>query len=324
VDVTIGPYETYSDGLFGYKAAFEVYVTIRDDAETAKLAKFGGHLQALENALPIEARYRNPKLGASSPIRVVNVAYAGGEASSGVQTAAFNLPNDDRVIAAKGSKRVMLKNVQEAKFEKTLVPISRVVLDRSQQPDVSFDAFFTHVLMHELMHGLGPHNITVDGKETAVRLQLKDTYSAIEEAKADISGLWALQQLVDKGVLDRGLERTMYTTFLASIFRSVRFGIAEAHGKGIALQFNYLTDEGAIRYDDKTGTFAIVPAKVKDAVRKLTGQIMTLQAEGSYEKAKALLDRYGVVRPEMQKALDRLANVPVDIEPSYPLAKVAK
>jgi hypothetical protein len=323
IDPTIGPYETYSDGLFGYKAAFEAFVTLRDDAESAKLAKFAGHLQELENNLPIDPKYRNPKLGASAPIRVVNVVFASGEANSGVQTAAFNLPNDERVVAAKGSKRVMLKNVQEAKFEKTLVPISKVVLDRSQLGDVAFDAFFTHVLMHELMHGLGPQNITVDGKATTVRLQLKEQYSAIEEAKADISGLWALQQLVDKGVIDRRLERTMYTTYLASMFRSVRFGTTEAHGKGVALQFNYLMDEGAIRYDEKSGTFSVVPAKIKDAVRKLTGEIMTVEAEGSYDKAKAMLTTYGVVRPEMQKALDRLADVPVDIEPSYPLAKAA-
>ena len=280
IDVTIGPYETYSDGVFGYKAAFEAFVNLRDDAETAKLAKFGQYLQELEDHLPIDAKYRNPKIGALSPIRVVNVAFTSGEANSGVQTAAYNLPNDERVIDQKGSKRVMLKNVQAAKFEKTLVPISREVLDRAELADVSFEAFFTHVLMHELMHGLGPHNIVVDGKETAVRLQLKDTYSTIEEAKADISGLWALQYLVDKGVLDKSLERTMYATFLASIFRSVRFGIAEAHGRGVALQFNYLVDQGAIEFDEKTGRFAVVPDKIKDGVRKLTGDIMTLEPKG--------------------------------------------
>ena len=321
IDVTIGPYETYSDGINGYKAAFEAYVTLRDEAESAKLAKFSGFLQELENNLPIDARYRNPKIGAGAPIRVVNVVYAAGEANSGVQTAAFNLPNDERVVQEKGSKRVMLKNVQEAKFQKTLVPISRVVLDRAAQKDVAFEAFFTHVLMHELLHGIGPQNITVDGKPTTVRLQLKETNSALEEAKADISGLWALQYLVDKGALDRRFERTMYTTFLASIFRSVRFGVTEAHGKGVAIQFNYLMDEGAIRHDPRTGTFAVVPEKIKDAVRKLAGEIMTIQAEGSYAKAKALGDRYGVVRPEMQAALDRLRDVPVDIEPSFPLAR---
>ena len=193
IDVTIGPYETYEDELFSYKAAFEAYVTLRDDAETAKLAKFGGYLQELENNLPIEPRYRNPKLGAASPIRVVNEVFASGEGNSGVQTAAFNLPNDERVVKEKGSKRVMLKNVQDAKFNKTLIPISRVVLDPADQKALSFDSFFTHILCHELMHGLGPHNITIGGQETTPRKQLKELYSAIEEAKADVTGLWALQ-----------------------------------------------------------------------------------------------------------------------------------
>ncbi|HJQ30892.1 MAG TPA: hypothetical protein VJ866_01860 [Pyrinomonadaceae bacterium] len=320
IDVTIGPYETYSDGLFGYKAAFEAYVTLRDEAESQKLARFSGFLQELENNLPIDPKYRNPKLGAAAPIRVVNVVYSSGEGNSGVQTAAFNLPNDERVVHEKGSKRVMLKNVQEAKFEKTLVPISRVVLSPADQRHVSFEPFFTHVLAHELMHGLGPHTITVGGSETSVRKELKDQYSAIEEAKADITGLWALQYLIDKGALPRTLEQTLYTTYLASAFRSVRFGIKEAHGRGVAMQFNYLTDEGAITFDEGKGTFSVVPSKIKDAVRKLTHDLLTIEAEGSYDGAKAMLTKYGVVRPAMQGALERLKDVPVDIEPSYPLA----
>jgi hypothetical protein len=321
IEVTIGPYETYEDELFSYKAAFEAYVTLRDEVESQKLAKFSQYLQELEDNLPIDARYRNPKLGAASPIRVVNEVYASGEGNSGVQTAAYNLPNDERVVKEKGSKRVMLKNVQEAKFKQTLIPISKVVLSQADQRDVSFDPFFTHILAHELMHGLGPHNITVEGQETTVRKQLKELSSALEEAKADITGLWALQYLMDKGVVDKKTERALYTTFLASAFRSVRFGITEAHGRGIALQFNYLMDEDAFRYDERTGTFSVNPAKIKDAVRKLTHEIMTVQAEGSYDKAKAMLDKYGVIRLPMQKALDRLTNVPVDIEPIFPLAK---
>jgi hypothetical protein len=320
IDVTMGPYETYSDGLFGYKAAFEAYVTLRDEAETQKLARFSNYLQELENNLPIEPRYRNPKLGAGSPIRVVNVVFSSGEGNSGVQTAAFNLPNDERVVTEKGSKRVMLRNVQQAKFDKTLIPISRVVLKPAEQSRVAFDAFFTHILTHELMHGLGPHTIRVGNEDTTVRKQLKDTYSAIEEAKADITGLWALQYLMDKGVIDKTLERTVYTTYLASAFRSVRFGIKEAHGRGVAMQFNYLTDEGAIQYDERTKTFSIVPSRIKDAVRKLTGELLTIEAEGSYDKARAILEKYAVVRPPMQRALDRLKSVPVDIEPAYPLA----
>lgn len=321
IEVTIGPYETYEDELFGYKAAFEAYVTVRDDAETAKLQKFSGYLQELENNLPIDPKYRNPKLGASSPIRVVDTVFNGGEGNRGVQTAAYNLPNDERVVREKGSKRVMLKNVQEAKFKQTLIPISRVVLDPSQQGSVEFEPFFSHILAHELMHGLGPKVIKVAGNDSSVRKELKDKYSAIEEAKADITGLWALQYLIDKGVVDKKLEQALYTTFLASSFRSVRFGITEAHGKGVALQFNYLLDEGAFKVDEAKGTFSVDPAKIKDAVRKLTNELLTLEAEGSYAKATAMLDKYAVIRPAMQKALDHLADVPVDIEPIFTLAR---
>jgi hypothetical protein len=321
IDLTIGPYETYEDELFGYKAAFEAYVTLRDDAETAKLKKFSGYLQELENNLPIDPKYRNPKLGPASPIHVVNEVFSSGEGNSGVQTAAFNLPNDERVVKEKGSKRIMLKNVQDAKFNKTLIPISRVVLTPADRTKLSFEAFFTHILTHELMHGLGPHNITVNGQATTVRLQLKDKYSSIEEAKADVTGLWALQYLIDKGVVDKTMQRTLYTTYLASMFRSVRFGINEAHGRGVAMQFNYFTDEGAIKYDDRTGKFSIDESKIRDAVRKLTTELLTIEAEGSYEKAAAILDKYAVLRPPMKSAFEKLKTVPVDIEPVFPLAR---
>ena len=297
IDLTIGPYETYEDELFGYKAAFEAYVTLRDDAETAKLKKFSSYLQELEDHLPIDSKYRNPKLGAASPIRVVNEVFSSGEGNNGVQTAAFNLPNDERVVKEKGSKRIMLKNVQDAKFNKTLIPISRVVLTRTDQAKLSFDSFFTHILTHELMHGLGPHNINVDGQATTVRLQLKDKYSSIEEAKADVTGLWALQYLINKGVVPQTMQRTLYTTYLASMFRSVRFGINEAHGRGVAMQFNYFTDAGGIQYDERTGKFTVDESKIQDAVRKLTTELLTIEAEGSYEKAAAILDKYAVIRP---------------------------
>ncbi|HET8781867.1 MAG TPA: hypothetical protein VFM63_05595 [Pyrinomonadaceae bacterium] len=321
IDVTFGPYETYEDELFSYKAAFEAYVTLRDDVETAKLAKFSSHLQELENNLPIDARYRNPKLGAASPIRVVNLVFSSGEGNSGVQTAAFNLPNDERVIKEKGSKRVMLKNTQDAKFNKTLVPISRVVLEPADQSALAFDSFFTHILCHELMHGLGPHNIKINGEDTTVRKQLKELYSAIEEAKADMTGLWALQYMIDRGIIEKSMERTLYTTYLASMFRSVRFGITEAHGRGVAMQFNYLADEGAIKFNQASGTFSVDAAKIKDSVRKLTTELLMIEAEGSYDKAKAILDKFAVIRPPMQQALEKLKDVPVDIEPIFPLAK---
>ena len=321
IDVTIGPYETYEDELFGYKAAFEAYVTLRDDAETAKLTKFSQYLQELENNLPIDPKYRNPKLGAASPIRVVNEVFGSGEGNNAVQTAAFNLPNDERVVKEKGSKRIMLKNVQDAKFNKTLIPISRVVLTPAQQRDLAFDAFFTHILTHELMHGLGPHNILVNGQPTTVRLQLKDKYSSIEEAKADVTGLWALQYLIDKGVVARSMQRTLYTTYLASMFRAVRFGITESHGRGVAMQFNYFTDERAIKFDERTGKFSVDESMIRAAVGKLTNELLTIEAEGSYDKAKAILDKYAVIRPPMKGALDRLKDVPVDIEPIFPMVR---
>ncbi len=317
IEPTIGPYEVYLDDLFNYKAAFEAFITLRDDAETAKLATFSNHLQEIENNLPIDPKYRNPKLGALSPIRVVNEVAIGGEARAGVQTAAFNLPNDERVTREKGSKRVMLKNVQEAKFTQCLIPISKIVLDPGLQQYVAFEPFFTHILAHELMHGLGPHTITVNGKQTTVRQEMKELSSTLEEAKADISGLFALQFLIDNGVIDKGMEKSIYATYLSSIFRSVRFGIEEAHGKGTALQFNYLFDEGAFRLDPTNATFTVDFEKIAPAVKKLTGEIMTIQAHGDYEKAKSLLEKYGVVRPAMRKSLDKLSAIPVDIEPEF-------
>ncbi|HEX7019051.1 MAG TPA: hypothetical protein VF159_03515 [Gemmatimonadaceae bacterium] len=321
IEPTIGPYEVYEDEWFNAKAAFESFITIRDEAETKKLQGFSAHLQELENNLPIDPKYRNPSLGALAPLRVVNEVFAAGDGNRGVQTAAYNLPNDERVVREKGTKRVMLKNVQDAKFKMVLMPISKIALPAGAQANVSFEAFFTHILMHELMHGLGPHNITVNGKQTTVRQALKETYSAIEEAKADVSGLWALRYLADHGQLDPAIAKTMYTTFLASAFRSIRFGTSEAHGKGIAVQINAFLDAGAFvaRPD---GTFTVDDAKIAGAVEALTREIMTLQAEGSYAKAKDLLTRQGVVRPEVKRVLDRLTDVPVDIEPRFTTAEM--
>jgi hypothetical protein len=214
----------------------------------------------------------------------------------------------------------MLKNVQEAKFQKVLLPIAQVALAPADRPHVKFEAFFTHILMHELMHGLGPHDISAGGRNTTVRQELKETYSTIEEAKADISGLWALQYLVDKGALDRAIAESMYKTFLASAFRSIRFGVNEAHGRGIAIQLNTLLDAGAFR-TSPDGTFTLDTEKTRRAVESLTGRLMTIQANGSYADAKKLYDELGVVRPEVQTVLDRLKNVPVDIEPRFTTAR---
>ena len=320
IEPTIGPYEVYEDEWFNYKAAFEAFVTIRDDAETAQLARFGAELQELEDNLPIDPAYRDPELGALAPIRVVNVVFTAGDANSGVQTAAFNLPNDERVIRDHGSKRVMLKNVQEAKFQRVLTPIAALALPSTERTDVSFDAFFTHILMHELMHGLGPHSVAVDGRETTVRQALRETYSTIEEAKADVSGLWALHYLIDKGVIDRSLERQIYTTFLASTFRSIRFGIGAAHGRGIAIQLNTFLDAGAVTVGPD-GRFRVDHTRIRDAVEELTSRLMTIQAQGDYDEANRVLETLGVIRPEVQRVLDRLRNVPIDIQPRYVTAE---
>ncbi len=316
IEPTIGPYEVYEDEWFNYKAAFEAFVTIRDDAETAQLARFGAELQGLEDNLPIDPAYRDPALGALAPIRVVNVVFTAGDANSGVQTAAFNLPNDERVVRDHGAKRVMLKNVQEAKFQQVLAPIAAVAVPFSERVDVSFEAFFTHILMHELMHGLGPQAVDVDGGATTVRQALRETYSTIEEAKADISGLWALHFLIDKGVIDRSLERSIYTTFLASTFRSIRFGINEAHGRGVAVQLNTFLDAGAVTVG-VDGRFRVDHTRIREAVEGLTRRLMTIQAQGDYDEANRVLETLGVVRPEVQRILDRLGGVPIDIQPRY-------
>lgn len=325
IDITIGPYETYNDEIFGYKAGFEAYVNLRDDVETEKLKFFGGHLQEIENNLPINPEYRNPKLGSQAPIRVVNQILSAGDGHHGVQTAAYNLPNDERVVAQKGSKRVMLKNVQEAKFHSTLEPIAKRVLTPAGQSDLSFDSFFTHILAHELSHGIGPHQITLSGRATSPRQELKELYSAIEEAKADVTGLFMLQYLYDHKLIEggAGAERKLYTTYLASTFRSLRFGLNDAHGKGMAMQVNYLTDKGGFvaRAD---GRFEVDFDKIKSAVRDLDHDLLTLEATGDYAGAKGMLAELGVVRPAMQKALAGLNDIPVDIEPIFVTANEMK
>jgi hypothetical protein len=332
VDVTIGPYETYNDELFGYKAAFEAYINVRDDKESARLAFLGEHLQEIENNLPEDPQYRVAKLGAAAPIRVVNEVFAAGDGSHGVQTAAYNLPNDDKVVQQKGSKRVMLKNIQEAKFKSTLEPISKVVLQPAAQQDLSFELFFTHIVAHELTHGLGPHQIKINGRDTNPRMELKELYSAIEEAKADVTGLFALQYLMtqaDKNTsgsaapLPHGpdAERKLYTTYLASSFRTLRFGLQDSHAKGMAVQFNYFLDKGAF-VANSDGTFSVDLSKIKDAVAGLDHDLLTLEATGDYAGTKKLMSEMMMLRPEVQRALERLKGVPTDIEPVFVTADV--
>jgi hypothetical protein len=323
VDVTIGPYETYNDELFGYKAAFEAYVNIRDQKETRKLDFFARHMQELEDNLPLDAQYRNPKVGAVAPMVVVNQVYGAGDGNMGVQTAAYNLPNDERIISQRGSKRVMLKNVQEEKFKATLTPIAKLVLRPADQKDLDFNSFFTHILAHEITHGLGPHS--TKGNSTP-RQDLKETYSTMEEAKADVTGLFALMYMMEKGQLKDTLgqgeaaERKLHTTFLASAFRTLHFGLTDSHARGMAIQVNYLLDKGGfVAHGD--GTFSVDFAKIKQAVMDLDREFLTIEATGDYTRAKEMMAKYVVIRPEVQKALDKMKSVPNDIRPSFPTAK---
>jgi hypothetical protein len=328
IDVTIGPYETYNDEVFGYKASFEAYINLRDDHETQKVSAFSRVLQEIENNLPIDATYKNPKLGASAPIRVVNQVIGGGDGAHGVQTAAYNLPNDERITTERGTKRVMLRNVQEAKFQKVLVPMAARALNSGDQANLSFDWFFTHILAHELSHGIGPHQITVDGKATTPRERLKELYSSIEEAKADVLGLFALQYMIEHskemrldGVLPAGAdgEKKLYTTYLASTFRSLGFGLHEAHAKGMAIQVNYLSDHGAI-VRNADGKYSVDVAKMKEAVRGLAHDLLMLEATGDYDGAKKLLGT-AVLRPDFEKTLAGMKDIPTDIKPWSKLVK---
>ena len=223
---------------------------------------------------------------------------AAGDGDHGIKTAAYNLPNDERVVHEKGSKKVMLKNVQEAKFEATLTPIAKQVLTPAAQSSLQFESFFTHILAHEMSHGIGPHQITVNGKATTPRQELKELYSAIEEAKADVLGLYMLQFLSDKGYVKID-EKSLYTTYLASSFRTLRFGLLEAHGKGMAVQFNYLTDKGAFVY--RNGVWELDPTKIKGAVRDLAHDLLTIEATGDYAGAKQMFDKLALLRPDTSR-----------------------
>jgi hypothetical protein len=320
IEPTIGPYEVYEDAWFNYKAAFESFIAVRDAEETAKLDRFGGELQWLEDRLPVDPSFRRRKLGGLAPLRVVNVVFSAGDGNHDVQTAAFNLPNDERIVAEMGSKRILLKNYQQAKFDRTLLPISKVALAADDQAYVDFEAFFTHILMHEVMHGLGPTNTGPGGSGGGVRAAIKELYSTVEEAKADITGLWALQELMDKGVIDKAGERRMYTTYLASAFRTLRFGMDDSHARGMALQVNWLLDAGGYRVN-ADGTFSVDMKRVKKGVEGLSRELLTIEAKGDYEGGKRLLERLVVLRPEVQAVLGRLGDVAVDIRPQFVTAE---
>ena len=317
IEPTIGPYEVYEDGLRGAKAAFESFVALADPAATAELDGLKSRMRFLEETLPVEDRYKNMERGFESPIRVVDLVYSAGDARAGVQTIAFNLPNDERVRREKGSKKVMLRNVARAKFERILTPIARIALGEVAGAGIRFESWFTGVLLHELAHGLGPGFVSVDGADVPVNQALREHHSSLEEAKADAVGLHALGVLAADGLYDDAFVRAAYRAHLADLFRSVRFGAQEAHGQAAAMQFGWAWERGAILFNEEFGGFAMDYDAYVEANRGLAAEILRIQAEGDYEAAGALRQRFGAVRPEMADLLPRLDDVPVDIRPVY-------
>jgi hypothetical protein len=317
IEVVIGPYEVYEDKMFNYKASFEAFITLRDPAESNKLARFGSYLLDIERNLPIPEKYKNFQRGSESPIVVAQEVFSAGDTKAGVQTIAFNLPNDERVRAEKGSKKVMLKNLNEAKFNKILLPIADRVLEATQLKDVTFEAFFNHILMHEMSHGIGPGFITVDGRQTEVQKELKETYSTIEECKADVLGMYNIIFLMKKGEFPASFENETWTTFLAGIFRTIRFGINEAHGAGCAIIYNFLLEKGGYQYDQTTQKVGVNLKKIYPALEELATNILTIQAEGNYQAAKQMIATYAIESPSMTALKDKLIDLPVDIKPVF-------
>ena len=320
IEVVIGPYEVYEDSLFGYKAAFESFVTVVDKAESEKLKIYAAHLPAMEKGLPIPDEHKNLNRGTDSPIKVVQEVFTAGDARNGIATAAFNLPNDERVREAKGSKKVLLKNVMQAKFAKTGEPIAKRVLDSSQVSLLSFDAYFNHTLFHELAHGLGPGIITgPDGKKIENRLLLKNLYSVIEECKADALGVWTLIYAIDQKLQTSFDKPTLYTTYTGLIFRLMRHGIEGAHGRANAIQWNWLREKGAI-IESTGGRFKVDPDKMVSAIKSLTTELLMIEATGDFNRAQKLADQYGKSNPEIETMNKKLSDLPVDISSVYPSA----
>lgn len=311
LDIVIGPIETYEDQLFGNKAAHEGYVLIKDQAWSKRLEKFSAYLPELQKGLPVDAAYKKETPGTDSDLNAYDVVFYAGDCNSGGKTIAINLPNDEEVQLAKGTRRLQLKNAMQAKFDKILVPISEVLIDESQRKHITFDAFFANTMFHEVAHGLGIKN-TIDGKGT-VRESLKEHSSALEEGKADILGLYMIQQLHAKGELEEDIKDNM-VTFMAGIFRSVRFGASSAHGKANMIRFNFFKEKGAFTRNED-GTFKVNFDKMEVAMTDLSNLILTLQGNGDYDGVAKLVADKGVISSELQADLDRLsaANIPVDV-----------
>jgi hypothetical protein len=311
LDIVIGPIETNEDQMFGNKAAHEGYVLIKDMQWSAKLARFASFLPELQTGLPVDDAYKRETPGTDSDLNAYDVVYYAGDCNSGSKTIAINLPNDEEVQLQKGTRRLQLKNAMRAKFDKILLPISEVLIDPSQRQYITFDAFFANTMFHEVAHGLGIKN-TINGKGT-VRTSLKEHSSALEEGKADVLGLYMVQQLHKKGEIDGDMKDYM-TTFMASIFRSVRFGASSAHGKANMIRFNFFKDKGAFTRN-ADGTYKVNYDNMIVAMKDLSNLILTLQGNGDYDGVANLVAEKGLISDELQADLDRLSasNIPVDV-----------
>jgi hypothetical protein len=318
IEVAIGPYETYTDELYGQKTAFEAFVTLKDPKESSALDKYKGYLRAMEENLPVDNRYKNFQRGGASPIAVAEQVRGGGDNTQGPQTIAFNLPNDERVREAKGAKKVVLSNVLGAKYERILKPMGDRVLVADQAALVAKKYMTLETLFHELSHSLGPGSITVDGRATTVTAELKEIGGTAEEAKADVMGVYNILFMMDKGELPKSERPQLFATYMAGIFRAVRWGAGEAHGRGAALQYGYLKEKGAFTWDAASKRYRVNDDAMQAGITGLVADLVKLQGNGDYAGMVAFFDRYAKLDPEAESVIATLKDIPVDIAPIYP------
>lgn len=318
IEVVIGPYEVYTDGLYGYKTAFEAFITVKNPEESAAVAKYKNYLRDMEANLPVEESYKNFKRGFESPIAVTYQIHGGGDNVPGVQTIAFNLPNDEKVREAKGAKKVLLNNVLGAKFDLILSPMAEHILVPEQSKLLMKKYMSFETLFHELSHSLGPGTIIVDGTETTVNAQLKEIYSKLEEGKADVMGAYNILYMMDKGELPIAEKEAFLATYFTGLFRAMRFGIDAAHGGGGAYQYSFFKEAGAVSWDADAERFRLDFAKLEQAISDLTGKVVILQGDGNYDNAKAFLDTYARLDANAKQVIASASDIPTDIAPKYP------
>jgi hypothetical protein len=318
IEVVIGPYEVYTDSLYGTKTAFEAFVTVKDPEASGALDKYKALLADMERNLPVEDKYKNFNRPFDSPILVADQVRGGGDNVPGVQTIAFNLPNDERVREAKGAKKVILANVLGAKYDRILAPMAQHILVPEQAKLVTKKYMTNETLFHELSHSLGPGNITLNGRQTNVNAELKDVYSASEEAKADVMGMYNILYMMDRGELPAAERQQALATYFAGIFRAVRFGTDEAHGRGAALQYSYLKEKGAFEWMPEQQRFRINFDRLQAGIRDLTAALVRVQGDGDYQGTKALFERYAKLDENAATVLGGTAHIPTDIQPNYP------